>query len=319
MREVDWDLLADHLGGALAGTAEDGRIANLIVTDPAWARAAADLSTALAAVAADLNALPAPVMPDDVVARLEGALHGASTVLDSVPSGARSGHVAAARPSAGDASTGPGRHSRTATAGGSPRPAGRPASRRRRFTRWGSGLAVAMGLVAFVAFGISSLGIWVTGGADESGGIATDQGGRVTASDQPQLSADQPRVLASGRDYARTDLSEQAAAPMDAERPPDRAGPLGAPDPGAEAAPGGVPEALVHLWPLPDECLAEVIASYLPETVVPEVVDYAAFEGQPAIVIWVTTPEGVAWVSVVGPGCGTPGGGIDERHRSRLG
>ena len=34
--EVDWDLLADHLGGALQGTPEEARVAHLVATDPAW-------------------------------------------------------------------------------------------------------------------------------------------------------------------------------------------------------------------------------------------------------------------------------------------
>jgi hypothetical protein len=304
VRDVDWDLLADHLGGALAGTADERRVADLIATDPAWARAATDLSAALAAVATDLRRLPAPAMPDDVVARLEDTLHSAGRR----PAGS---HVAM------------GRSPRAAPTGGSRRPPARSASRRRRVTRWGSGVAVAAALVAFVAFGISNLGGMLVGGQDDSGGIATDGGDQEAAPGQPRLAADQPRVLASGHNYGRGELSQRAGAPLDAPTDPlgplDHPGPAGAPDADAEDAQGLVPEGLRHLWPLPDECLSAVVASYLPETVRPEMADFAYFEGQPSIVIWVTTEQDAIWVSVVGPGCGTAAAGIDERHRSPLG
>jgi hypothetical protein len=52
-------------------------VADLIATDPEWARAAAQLSGALDAVAGDLARLPAPTMPDDVAARLDAALRTA--------------------------------------------------------------------------------------------------------------------------------------------------------------------------------------------------------------------------------------------------
>ncbi|MGH3679628.1 MAG: hypothetical protein ACRDT2_05120, partial [Natronosporangium sp.] len=57
---VDWDRLADHLGGALAGTPEGAEVDRLVATDPSWSQAAAELSGALDAVAADLRAQPPP-------------------------------------------------------------------------------------------------------------------------------------------------------------------------------------------------------------------------------------------------------------------
>jgi hypothetical protein len=141
---VDWDLLADHLGGALDGTPEGAKVARLVATDPGWQTAAAELSGAFAAVAADLRTLPSPSLPDDVAIRLEAALRSAPAVPDPVPG------VPAPRPAAGPAGR---------ATGESRRPAGRPGRtpRRRRLARWGAGFAVVAGVAAFAGLGLSFL------------------------------------------------------------------------------------------------------------------------------------------------------------------
>ena len=76
---VDHDLLADYVGGALDGTSEHERVANLIAISPEWGRAADELAGALSRVSNDLNVLrdrPEP-MPEDVAARIEGLFDGA--------------------------------------------------------------------------------------------------------------------------------------------------------------------------------------------------------------------------------------------------
>lgn len=77
MNHVDWGLLADHLGGALADTPEQAQVACLIEADPNWRQAAAELTSALDGVAAELRSLPAPALPDEIASRLDEALRTA--------------------------------------------------------------------------------------------------------------------------------------------------------------------------------------------------------------------------------------------------
>ncbi|GIG89064.1 hypothetical protein [Plantactinospora endophytica] len=75
-REVDLDLLADYVGGALDGTPDEIEIARLVDQDAAWAEAYADLTAGIDAVRLDLAdwaATPVP-MPSAVVDRLTSAL-----------------------------------------------------------------------------------------------------------------------------------------------------------------------------------------------------------------------------------------------------
>ncbi|MEO3926432.1 hypothetical protein ABGB07_21585 [Micromonosporaceae bacterium B7E4] len=89
-REVDLDLLADYVGGALDGTPDEVEIARLVDQDPAWAEAFADLSAGLDAVRLDLAGLAAAQtpMPPVVVDRLSSALAGAATPGTSDPAAA---------------------------------------------------------------------------------------------------------------------------------------------------------------------------------------------------------------------------------------
>ena len=80
--EVDVDLLADYVGGALEGTPEHERVAALVATDPAWGREHELLVVALAATADDLATFAqqtAQPMPDEVLARLLAALPESAT------------------------------------------------------------------------------------------------------------------------------------------------------------------------------------------------------------------------------------------------
>lgn len=78
--EVDLDLLADYVGGALDGTPEAAELERLIDQDPAWADAYLALTTGIDAVRLDLAALvsePTP-MPAEVTDRLTVAITRAS-------------------------------------------------------------------------------------------------------------------------------------------------------------------------------------------------------------------------------------------------
>ncbi|GIF71151.1 hypothetical protein [Asanoa siamensis] len=85
MSEVDYDLLADYVGGALTGTPDSDRVAELVATDPDWAAEHGLLVAALAVTADDLAVfaeLTAEPMPADVTERLLAALPGAVSGSD---------------------------------------------------------------------------------------------------------------------------------------------------------------------------------------------------------------------------------------------
>ena len=118
-REVDHDLLADHVGGALKGTPEGARVERLIAENPAWHRAHADLTRAMESVSADLaqwGAVPEP-MPAEVADRLTAAVTaalaaGSTSVSTGDPMSVSTGDPAPDEPSDGSAQ--PGRRPRSA-------------------------------------------------------------------------------------------------------------------------------------------------------------------------------------------------------------
>jgi len=312
---VDWDLLADHLGGALAGTPEGDRVARLIATDPAWAAAAAELAGALDAVAADLRAVgPPPPLPEAVSARLEAALRAG--VSDHPPVAAPAG-LPAPR-------TGPDRPpGRTETLAGRSGP-GRPGDRRRRRHRWAAALAGVAGVAAFAAIGLGPLGL-LDRGAEESDGAAMlaedhappDRRGLRPAPEAagaaPTIAA-LPVMTASDLDYQPGSARFHHQEPQ--EFAPERR-PL-EPDDDSHSAAARPDPPLARLWDDPAACLAEVEASHVPPPVTVTRMDFARFEGEPAVIVWLTTGDGGEWVQVVGPDCGGPGATIDERHREAL-
>jgi hypothetical protein len=329
---VDWDLLADHLGGALAGTPEQGRVAHLIATDPGWARAAARLGGALDAVAGDLHAVaPPPAMPDDVAARLDSVLR----TLPPDPSAGIAGPPRPARPRRSE-SPGPPGHRPPAR-----RPeAGPPsrAARRRRRNRWSALLAAAAGVAAFAAIGLGPLGLAdgitadFSGGDDgaeeadapaDGGGDADDPAAPLEGAPDSQAEAapdsegvTRPPMAASGQNYqpGSPDLVDEAApgnlapiAPDVQQERPDQRVPIG----------GEVPDELATLWADPDPCLRAVHAGYRPDPVEIQLVDFARFEDRPALVIWLTA-DGNREVLVTGPDCGRSPTYLDERYRADL-
>ena len=137
--EVDLDLLADFLGGALEGTSDETAVARLIADDPAWARAHAALAPAVARTQASLASWgkqPEP-MPSDVADRLSTALARADALAGrnafsgpAATSGGGANRSLSASPTRSDR-TGP----RLATTpGGARARPGEPA--RRRWARW---------------------------------------------------------------------------------------------------------------------------------------------------------------------------------------
>lgn len=320
---VDWELLADHLGGALAGTPEHDRVAHLVATDPAWARAAEALARGLDAVAADLAALPAPTMPRDVADRIAAALsrgeHAAAepTVAATTPGPA--GRAGAGAPVSGGAGVVPSPRGR----GGGARPPTRSADHRRpparaarrRLAGWAVGLATAAAaIVAVATVGIGDLGS--VGGGDD--------GGDMTAAEDRAVPGYRPLLLATGTDYRPSTLpaAPPVARPGATSVEPPAMEPRIFAEDGVDSGrgrpdtlDGPVDPSLRALRLSLPPCLAEIEAAFAPAPATVDTVDLARFEGEPALVAWVDTGDGTA-VLVAGPDCGRPGAGADVRYRT---
>ncbi|WP_213451073.1 hypothetical protein [Rhizomonospora bruguierae] len=311
--EVDVDLLADYVGGALDGAAEADAVAARIAADPAWARAHEELTAALAAVESDLADLAEATepMPADVAARIDAALGTAHT-------------------SSAGSSVGGDRPRLTVIDGvGDDRPTAR---RHRRWSRWAGGSAAAAALVAIAALGVNSM---LTGGASDEAATsasapdaapyqAEDSGADSDSAGRDRSGGTDRRLVASGTDYRRGSLG--AAASVRAATPLEAAGSGGnptvrpAPASLAAAPPPGTPQALYRLAQEPGltDCLGAVVAAYGQPGAAVQVVDLATFEGRPAVVTVLVGGDGsrVAWVS--GPDCGTPAAGADTMYTSAV-
>ncbi|MFI6331235.1 hypothetical protein ACIBBG_23380 [Micromonospora chersina] len=307
--EVDHDLLADYLGGALDGTPEQATVARLVGQDPAWAEAYAALARALELVDADLAAWaaePAPELPATVAERIDAALAGAG------PSSGPDASQAAV-----PAQPGRGTH----PAGGTVRP-GRstgPGRRSRRWARLAGPVALAAASVTAVGFGVSHL---VDAGAGRTTAGGDNAGSRADREAAP-LAAAPFRTTGparhSGTDYTPEGLSQPFAV-------------FGAPSSsvggGKENTSGGEDEHRIGAGATLDRLTApEALASCLsaiggehaagPLTV--DLVDYARFRGSPALVVTFTDAGGARWAWVSGPECGVPGSGADSRFTTRVG
>ncbi|MEU6072594.1 hypothetical protein [Micromonospora sp. NPDC047074] len=318
-REVDHDLLADYLGGALDGTPDEVLVARLVDEDPAWAQAHALLAPALAGVHADLADWGAPSveMPADVADRIVSALAHATEVADG---------PVASRPGVGAVPQQP-------LGGSGRRPAGVPRSepgrgggtgpgrRRRRWARVAGPVALAAVSVAAVGLGVSQL----TGDQQSSRtGDSALPGSASRESVSPEAAtpfrvAGEPSV-SSGTDYTPESLARLSAL---AKKSQGSAGGRSA-VPGVEAEGGRRPALALGLDRLTDPgalaaCIEAIRAEHGNGPLVVEVVDYARFQGLPALVVRFTDAAGASWAWATGPECGVPGSGSDSRHRARVG
>lgn len=287
--EVDLDLLADYIGGALDGTPQQAAVERLIADDPAWARAYAETSAAMDAVRADLNALGADRdrMPADVVDRLAAA-------LTPVPhdEGARVVPLAA---------------------------------RRQRWVRRLAPVAVAASLLISVGVGAAVLrpdgtredagnagftsgsgevvenrapAMGAPGAADAEGGKpGTRSGAGSPGAFSERDAAAAPPIIATGTDYTRGTLSQLTSAVTNARA-------KAAAPPGASGASTKVPQQLHRLTDPAalSACLAAITGTRATRAGSVQLVDLARFEGSPAVVVLL---DDAVWVS--GPACGLPG------------
>jgi hypothetical protein len=304
--DVDLDRLADYIGGALDGTPDEAAVAQLVATDPQWTRTHAALLAADAFVRADLAVLagePEP-MPDEVVVRLSAAL-------------------AAEPPLPG-----------TAAADSRPRlsvlPGGRAAptpsaTRGRRRTVIGVAAAASV-------LGLGAVGLTPTlrgSGAGDAKTAATDLGARAPtpspSSVGPASGQAATDVHASGSDYTADTLAVLGGASIAArgdnstktESRPD------APDASSQSTgrPTEVPDPLRRLAE-PDAraaCLKAIVAQYGGTAML---LDYARYQGSPALIVLLDGAQGVVgrkWVVAVGPKCGAGGAIADQRFSAQVG
>lgn len=309
-RDVDLDLLADYVGGALEGTPEQARVARLIAEDPAWAQAHAELVVATDAVQADLAAWGrgAEPMPPEVVERL-------TAVLAAPEQAAPGGHAARRLPKA--------RTPERVSVGATPRPArpgpGRPTRAVRRWRRWAAPAALAAGVAALAALGIGHVFGDGRGGSTALRGDDEPTSAVATAEvPETMLPAPQPaRVTSSGSDYTVATLP----AGSDTATPDDSPQPMVAGEVFAHPSLADVPSALRPLTE-PDAlaaCLRAVSVAHGGGPLAVDLVDFAAFQGAPALVVTFTDAAGERWVWVAGPGCGRSGTGPDTRYATRVG
>ncbi len=313
MTDVDWDLLADHLGGALQGTPEEARVAHLIATDPAWQQAAERMTAALDAVAVDLTTLADPGgMPAAVEARLTEALAAAGSAGPASfrhPAPDRSPRAPSPPPRCPGGETGPrGR-----------RQQGRRSPRRRRAVWLGVGGVLAGAAMVAVALG-------AVGGNDapdtdpravDAPEAAPDAQAPTDTTEQAESASGQPLMapltpqMSSGTDYR----------PGTVTAPPEVAISTSPDEPASsdeDRGIAGVPPELSEVWRDPTTCITAVTSAVPGPRATVELLDFAYFQGEPAVVAWLATADGTRWVHVAGPACGSEHAGADTRYQHRI-
>ncbi|MEU6023444.1 hypothetical protein ACGFIK_10620 [Micromonospora sp. NPDC048871] len=330
--EVDHDLLADYLGGALEGTPEQDEVARLIAQDPSWAQAYALLAPAVAEVRADLLGWGEPTltMPVDVADRILAALDaaelpaGPDSPAPDLP-GTEVDHAGGGLPPLVPAQPLGGRRPEGAPRPGRDRTATRPGRRSRRWAR-------IAGPVALAAAAVVGLGALQLARPDSGGDTTAD-----TALNEPVTSPyvhegqEGPEQAAAGaephrapvtqgtpqrytaRDYTPQELTQEPEARISAF-----AG-TAAPDAGDERMAGPADLARLDDQSALAACLADIGTEHGARPLVFEDIEYARFQGLPALVVRFVDASGARWAWVSGPECGIAGSGSDSRYRTRVG
>ncbi len=278
--QVDHDLLADYVGGALDGTPEAARVAKLIAASPQWHAAAEELTAALRSVSEDLEILRGTpeTMPPEIVARFDELLK--SPAMTPV----------AARPAV------------------DPLAARRPARKVRGLKQWRK-WAVPAGLLA-TFFGFLTVISFFPPVTPMNERAAS--GPREQATDSlMDVSAPPVATTTSGRHHNRANLgSRMSSLPV---APPETMKGDTLPSYGVGIT-GFIPPELERLTdPVALRQCLDAIAKVLPGTAT--LVDFARFEGNPALVISITAGA-ARWTFVAGPDCGIKG--PDEIFRTPL-
>lgn len=187
----------------------------------------------------------------------------------------------------------------TVVAGGAPE--GVRESKARRRMRWATPIAIAAGFIAFVGFGADYL----------AGRDAGDSGGAGSAADSAALSnaGGTPALTASGADYTRATLAVPPVTPMNAPKSEAFGGQSETDQGRARLSTESALARLTDQAAL-DECLAAVQQENAGGPLDVQAVDFARFDGAPALIVRFTASNGAqAWA--VGAECGTPPGDAD--------
>jgi hypothetical protein len=195
---------------------------------------------------------------------------------------------------------------------------------RRWWPRWAGAVAVAAAIAAFAGFGASQL---LNGdGARDAAGTALHEGSAkapaAASGAAPQALAESSgeRLLATGTDYGRRTIAGTLnSLGLRATAATRGAGDYSAPAAGAEAGPTAAGLERLSGPPARAACLDAVAAAHARGPVVVDLVDYASFEGSPALVVSFVDRAGERWAWVAGPRCGQPQSGADTRYSTRVG
>jgi hypothetical protein len=297
---VDVDLLADYIGGALAGTPDEAAVAGRIAGDPAWRDAYAELSAGMAAVGAELGRWEPEPMPAELADRLDTLL--TSPVADPAPIPAELAtppgpHLSAVR---GSGAVDDGAH------GVREKKGRRREAHAGRRLRWATPIAIAAGVVAFIGFGLDYLS-----GQHKTADRATSAGAGVADSNAQEKAAPQAAggisTLQTGTDYTAATLTMIPGA--QALSAPNGGSAGVKPQPNRHVA----EDAELDRLRAPDAlqaCLDAIGQENGLGAISPTTVDYARYDGKPAIVVRFTAANG-SWAWASGASCGTGSGGAD--------
>ena len=271
--DEELDRLADYAAGLLDRETA-ARVRERIATDPDWAGAYADLAGADPRLDAALADLRDPPLPRDVADRLSAALAG-----ERGPAGTRTTNVV-------------------------------DLAARRRWTHAATVLTAAAAVLVVVLGGAVALSVLRPSVGSNTAGSAA----RAPENTDALASTPGFAVEHTGTNYSAQTLPGvgQPAAP--AAPGPTRSvlGGQGARS-DSEAAPPA-PD-VIGLQRLYDgaalqQCLDAIRTRYSGE---PRLVDYARWQGVPALIVVLTVGD-LRRIVVVGPSCGLPGTGTDERY-----
>ena len=313
---VDIDLLADYVGGALDGTPDEATVSALIAGDASWREAYEQLCRGVAAVTGELQQLgSAPErMADDVLARLDQALVAASAgTLVSLHSGVTDA-PAAMEPGTDGAA--PERHPVAVPS--------RSRSKRARRLRWAAPAGIAAGVLAFAGFavqqGVSSGSSADTNAAAGSAAERPAMGQEAGSPLELALPSGPVPVTESGAEYSRASLGRSDRTMITTETPQTQD------DRSAKSAPAGAqpfdasadPFDRLRVQAALRACIDAITTRHGAGDIVPQSIDFARYEGLPAVVVQFTAADG-AWVWASGPACGTRGVGADTRASVKVG
>ncbi len=269
MSHLDLDALADVLVGV--ETTE-----HLSTCASCQARLE-ELSAAQGTVAAALAAVPAPPIPAELIARLDAAL-----AAEQMPIVATATAVATASASV------------TVIVGG----------RSRRTSLWAiaGGVAAAGALVlGALTFGPGGSSPSTDGALRSAAGPRTNSTGNDYSTKGPLLAQSLPGLLARTASKAAAGTAAGGSEVYSAPIPTGGTGGVGQ-APLANAVPAADPLAPLHVPATLAPCLAGLTEPG--DATLPLALDYASFDGQPAlVVIYAATKAGKVDVFVVGAGC----------------